>query len=177
MRDTASHSVITFEECTQSRSGTTDSADCCWDEVLFIASHYDQPYADSSAIPSLAVSRLARLRVTVMLNGDGGDEVFGRYRRYLATRALAVSELAPPLGWMFRAAAPLASRGICASWSTVRLAPRKRGCWSSSIANSSAKSSREGCQGSGMNPLLSTPCWCWSCGCTPNVHAVWLRDR
>ena len=54
--------------------------------------HHDQPYGDSSAIPTYILSKLAREHVTVALNGDGGDEVFAGYERFLGAM---VSERLP----------------------------------------------------------------------------------
>ncbi|MCA9061900.1 MAG: asparagine synthase (glutamine-hydrolyzing) [Planctomycetaceae bacterium] len=65
------------------------------EELTQLVKQYDQPYADYSALPTMAISRLAKQHVTVVLNGDGGDEVFGGYRRYRATQWASRLQILP----------------------------------------------------------------------------------
>jgi asparagine synthase (glutamine-hydrolysing) len=72
--------TVASRYATNHRVETVKSDD--FDLIDTLARLYDEPYADSSAIPTYRVCQLARKHVTVALSGDGGDEMFGGYRRY-----------------------------------------------------------------------------------------------
>jgi len=77
--------------------------------------HYNEPYADESAIPTYYLSEVTRRHVTVALNGDGGDENFAGYRRY------ALADRGAPLPLIVRRAAKVAGRMLPASGRPDRL--------------------------------------------------------
>jgi asparagine synthase (glutamine-hydrolysing) len=86
---------------------------------------YDEPFADSSQLPTYLVSRLARKDVTVALSGDGGDEVFGGYVRHQAVARISHAMRYVP-GVIRRAASGAIGCLSPAMWDQVAaLAPRR----------------------------------------------------
>jgi asparagine synthase (glutamine-hydrolysing) len=75
-----------------------------------LVSHFDEPFADPSAIPTWYVSEMARRHVTVVLSGDGGDELFGGYDRYVPhPRVVAFDRYSPAA---FRRVAAIAANRL-----------------------------------------------------------------
>ncbi|HXG58111.1 MAG TPA: asparagine synthase C-terminal domain-containing protein, partial [Thermoanaerobaculia bacterium] len=96
------------------------------DAIPLMPSVFDEPFADSSQIPTFLVSRLARPFVTVALSGDGGDELFGGYHHYFLGRKLIERVESVPI-----AIRPLLARTLRrvpkAAWSVLsRHAPLRR---------------------------------------------------
>ena len=81
-----SHDESAFAQSVAERYRTNHHVDHVesddFDLIDTLARVYDEPYADSSSLPTYRVCQLARKHVTVALSGDGGDESFGGYRRY-----------------------------------------------------------------------------------------------
>ena len=119
----AAYDESAFAEDVASRYGTLHSVDRVtgenFDTLEKLPGLFDEPFADSSALPTLEVCRLARRHVTVALSGDGGDENFAGYRRYQThAQEMQLRSHLP------RAVAPALFRTMGQLYPAARWAPR-----------------------------------------------------
>lgn len=109
--DSAPHDESSFADAVARHLGTDH--DCLFvteaearEVIPSLPNMYDEPFADSSQIPTHLVCRAARQTVTVALSGDGGDELFGGYNRHVH---------GPKLWWRLAGVPPFLRKGLAAS--------------------------------------------------------------
>lgn len=123
----AQHSEVQFAKSVADQCGieleTQMIGDEIWAELPSLVQHYGEPFGDSSAVPTWAVSRLARQSVPMVLSGDGGDEAFGGYDSYLGWMHPSVAD---PWRRLIKFKSPTELRSL--AWAVAR-----RG-WKSSAA-------------------------------------------
>lgn len=112
------------------------------DVIPLLPTIYDEPFSDSSQIPTFLVSKLARGSVTVSLSGDGGDELFGGYNRYQWTRSI----------WNFIRFLPKPARALAAS-SLKAISPRRIDGGVRILSSVLPRSLREGAAGDKAHKL------------------------
>ena len=96
------------------------SADDTLRVVPRIAEIYDEPFADPSQLPTFLVSQIARRSVTVCLTGDGGDELFGGYNRYI--EPVRIRRVARHVPRALRSATARALQAVPARWADAGVA-------------------------------------------------------
>jgi asparagine synthase (glutamine-hydrolysing) len=91
-RATAEQAGLEHRGIPQQPSGLADVDRLAW--------FYDEPFGDASALPTFALCKAASQHATVFLSGDGGDEAFGGYRRYIETQSYRwLADLPSPVKW------------------------------------------------------------------------------
>lgn len=115
------------------------------DIIPLIAALYDEPFADSSQVPTFLLSQLTRRHVTVSLSGDGGDELFAGYNRYFWGRS--IWQVARRMPRKFRQFMALVLLGI---------APQKLDFFFDKIRPVVGKKYQEKAFGDGVHKLAST---------------------
>jgi len=113
--DESKYARLVAKHCGAEYDETTLDADALADAMPEALAHFDEPFGDSSAVPMLLVSRAARKRFTVALSGDGADEFFAGYRKYLVEHYLR--RLGPrPLRRLWRPLLDLLPTGRANRW-------------------------------------------------------------